>query len=51
VPILRNIPIVNLFFERKAQFKENRKTLILLTSSIVIPREMAPSAAMLGRDE
>jgi Flp pilus assembly secretin CpaC/tetratricopeptide (TPR) repeat protein len=51
VPILRNIPIVNLFFERKAQFKENRKTLILLTAQIVIPRELAPAPAMLGRDE
>jgi Flp pilus assembly secretin CpaC/tetratricopeptide (TPR) repeat protein len=51
VPILRNIPIVNLFFERKAQFKENLKTLMLMTSEVVIPREVTPSPAMLGRDE
>ncbi|MEZ5979266.1 MAG: hypothetical protein R3F34_13730 [Planctomycetota bacterium] len=48
VPILRNIPLVNLFFERKAHFIDNRKTLILLTANIVIPKEEAPTAAELG---
>lgn len=48
VPILRNIPIISLFFERKANFIDNRKTLILLTANIVIPQELAPSPVELG---
>lgn len=48
VPILRNIPIVSLFFDRKANFIDNRKTLILLTANIVIPKELEPTEVELG---
>lgn len=48
VPILRNIPIVSLFFDRKANFIDNRKTLILLTAEIVIPKELEPTEVELG---
>ena len=38
VPILNKIPIVRFLFERKGTYVSNRKLLILLKASIVIPR-------------
>lgn len=48
VPILNKIPIVSAFFERKGKFVSNRKLLILLRASIVIPAEKEPTPAELG---
>lgn len=48
VPILNQIPIVNLLFERKGNYVSNRKLLILLKAEIVIPQEHEPTAAQLG---
>jgi len=48
VPILNQIPIINLLFERKGNFVSNRKLLILLKAEIVIPAEHEPTPAQLG---
>jgi type II secretory pathway component GspD/PulD (secretin) len=48
VPILNKIPILSFFFERKGNFVSNRKLLILLKASIVIPKEHEPTPAQLG---
>jgi len=48
VPILNQIPLVNLLFERKGNFVSNRKLLILLKAEIVIPAEHEPTPAQLG---
>jgi len=45
VPILNKIPIISFFFDRKGQYISNRKLLILLKASIVIPSEHEPTAA------
>lgn len=51
VPILNKIPLVSFLFERKGAYVTNRKLLILLTANIVIPQELEPSEAQLGRFE
>jgi type II secretory pathway component GspD/PulD (secretin) len=48
VPILNKIPIVSFFFERQGTFVSNRKLLILLKASIVIPSEHEPTAAQIS---
>jgi tetratricopeptide (TPR) repeat protein len=48
VPIVNKIPIVSLLFERKGIYNRNKKLLILLKASIVIPAEHEPTAAQLG---
>ncbi len=45
VPIVNKIPIVSFFFERKGTYASNRKLLILLKATIVIPREHEPTPA------
>jgi type II secretory pathway component GspD/PulD (secretin) len=50
VPILNKIPLVSFFFERQGTFVSNRKLLILLKASIVIPAELEPSESQLGLD-
>jgi len=50
VPILNKIPLLSFLFERKGTFVTNRKLLILLTASIVIPEEHEPTDAQLGLD-
>jgi type II secretory pathway component GspD/PulD (secretin)/tetratricopeptide (TPR) repeat protein len=45
VPILNKIPIVSFFFERKGTYISNRKLLVLLKASIVIPTEHEPTPA------
>lgn len=45
VPIVNKIPILSLFFERKGKYISNRKLLILLKASIVIPSEHEPTPA------
>jgi type II secretory pathway component GspD/PulD (secretin) len=47
VPILNKIPIVKLFFNRRGTYTSNRKLLILLKASIVIPEEHEPSPEQL----
>src|SRR5258706_548487 len=44
-PILNKIPIVSFFFDRKGNYISNRKLLILLKASIVIPTEHEPTPA------
>ncbi|MCZ6597930.1 MAG: hypothetical protein O7B99_09850 [Planctomycetota bacterium] len=51
VPFLNKIPIVSFFFERKGNFQSNRKLLILLKASIIIPQEFEPTPAQLGLDQ
>lgn len=48
VPILNKIPLVSFLFDRKGNYVSNRKLLILLKASIVIPVELEPSAAQTG---
>jgi len=48
VPILNKIPLVSFLFERKGQYVSNRKLLILLRASIVIPQELEPTAGQTG---
>lgn len=48
VPILNRIPIVSFFFERKGKYISNRKLLILLKASIVIPGEHEPTPAQVN---
>ncbi|MFT5051168.1 MAG: Flp pilus assembly secretin CpaC/tetratricopeptide (TPR) repeat protein [Chlamydiales bacterium] len=48
VPILSKIPLLSALFERKGNYISNRKLLILLRASIVIPEEAEPTAAELG---
>ena len=51
VPILNKIPIISFFFERQGTFITNRKLLVLVKASIVIPTEHEPTPAQLGLDE
>lgn len=48
VPILNRIPLVSFFFERKGKYISNRKLLILLKASIVIPSEHEPTPAQVN---
>ena len=48
VLILNKIPLLSLLFERKGTFVSNRKLLILLKASIIIPQEHEPTPAQLG---
>ena len=48
VPILNKIPILSFFFDRKGKYVSNRKLLILLKASIVIPSEYEPTPAQSG---
>ena len=48
VPILNRIPIVSFFFERKGKYVSNRKLLVLLKASIVIPSEHEPTPAQIN---
>jgi len=50
VPILNKIPLVSFLFERQGTFVTNRKLLILLKASIVIPTEREPTPSQLGLD-
>jgi len=49
VPILNRIPLISALFERKAKFVSNRKLLILIKATIVIPEEHEPSLAAASR--
>ena len=48
VPILNKIPLVSFFFDRQGHYISNRKLLILLKASIVIPSEHEPSPAQVS---
>ena len=48
IPILNKVPVVRALFERKGSYTSNRKLLILLGASIVIPQEHEPTPAQLG---
>jgi type II secretory pathway component GspD/PulD (secretin) len=48
VPILNKIPLVSFFFERKGKYISNRKLLVLLKASIVIPSEHEPTPAQVN---
>ena len=48
VPILNRIPIVSFFFDRKGKYISNRKLLVLLKASIVIPSEYEPTPAQIN---
>lgn len=48
VPIVNEIPIVSMLFERKGVYNHNKKLLILLKATIVIPAEHEPTAAEMG---
>ena len=50
VPIVNQIPIVSMLFERKGVYNRNKKLLILLKATIVIPAEHEPTAAQLGNN-
>ena len=45
VPILNKIPLVSFLFDRKGKYVSNRKLLVLLRASIVIPAEHEPTPA------
>ena len=45
VPILNKLPIISFLFERKGNYISNRKLLVLLKASIVIPTEREPTPA------
>lgn len=49
VPILSKVPLLRVLFERKGTYESNRKLLILLKAGIVIPAEIEPTDAQLGR--
>ena len=49
VPILNKIPILQALFERKGNYTQNRKLLILLKALIVIPPEHEPTPAQMGQ--
>ena len=51
VPILNKIPILSALFERKGKFIANKKLMILLRASIVIPEEVEPTYAEMGLAE
>ena len=51
VPILNKIPLLSALFERKGNYVSNRKLLILLRASIVIPEEKEPKASEFGENE
>lgn len=48
VPLLSKIPVVRFFFSRQGSYISNRKLMILLNASIVIPIEHEPTPAQLG---
>jgi type II secretory pathway component GspD/PulD (secretin) len=48
VPVLDRIPIVRFLFERQGTYVSNRKLLILINASIVIPEEHEPEESQLG---
>ncbi|MBM3977303.1 MAG: hypothetical protein FJ299_09970 [Planctomycetes bacterium] len=48
IPILNKIPFLSFLTERKGNYVSNRKLLILLKASIVIPAEHEPTPAQLG---
>jgi type II secretory pathway component GspD/PulD (secretin) len=48
VPILDRIPVVRFLFERQGTYVSNRKLLILINASIVIPEEHEPEQSQLG---
>jgi Flp pilus assembly secretin CpaC len=48
IPFLSKIPFLSFLFERKGNYVSNRKLLILLKASIVIPAEHEPTPAQLG---
>jgi type II secretory pathway component GspD/PulD (secretin) len=48
VPVLKDIPILSFFFERKGKYIAKRKLLILLKAGIVIPIEHEPTPAQMG---
>jgi type II secretory pathway component GspD/PulD (secretin) len=48
VPFLNKIPLLSFLFDRKGNFVSNRKLLVLLKASIVIPREHEPTPAQTG---
>lgn len=48
VPIVNEIPIVSMLFERKGVYNHNKKLLILLKATIVIPAEHEPTPAETG---
>ncbi len=48
VPILNRIPLISFLFDRKGQYVSNRKLLILLKASIVIPSEHEPTPAQVN---
>jgi len=50
VPILNKLPIFSFLFQRQGTFITNRKLLILLKASIVIPQEHEPTPSQLGFD-
>jgi len=49
IPLLNKVPVVRFLFERKGTYASNQKLLILVTAKIVIPQELEPSPAQLGR--
>jgi len=48
VPLLNKIPLVSFFFDRKGNYISNRKLLILLKATIVIPQEHEPTPAQVA---
>jgi type II secretory pathway component GspD/PulD (secretin)/tetratricopeptide (TPR) repeat protein len=48
VPILNKIPFISALFERKGNSISNRKLMILLKATIIIPAEHEPTPAQLG---
>ena len=48
VPIFDKIPVVRFLFERQGNYVSNRKLLILINASIVIPAEHEPTASQTG---
>ncbi len=48
IPILNKIPFLSFIFNRKGNFVTNRKLLILLKATIVIPEEHEPTPAQMG---
>lgn len=49
VPILNKVPLLSAFFERKGNYINNRKLLILLSAQIVLWQEHTPTPAQLGQ--
>ena len=42
VPVLKDLPLVSFLFSRKGTYIANKKVLILLKASIMIPEEHEP---------